>query len=480
MDSPSTESRRPKRIAVVGGGVGGLAAALRLSQATPAVDWRLLEASPRLGGVLSTVRKGDWLVEESADNFLTKLPWARDLCDACGIGDELLPTDESRRRAMVVCRGRLAGVPRGFVVMSPRELGPILASPVLSWRGRMRLAIEPLVPRGHKAGDESVASFARRRLGREAYERLVQPLLSGIYTADAERLSMAATMPQLIEQEAEYGSLYRAARHDTNSVNAGESGARYGLFLAPRNGMEQMVQSVADRLPRDRVRTNARVASATLGEAGFAPWRLTDERGEALGEYDGLVLATPAPHAASVLRGINPELAGELGAISYAGVAIVCLGVDKEQVRRPLEGFGFVAPAIEGRRLIAASFASLKFPGRAPDGKLLVRAFIGGALQPELLGLDDDQLIKLAKEELGDLIGLQGEPELTHIARWPGAMPQYHVGHTDRIERIENATAAMPALALAGAAYRGVGIPQCVRSGELAAERVLGGLGPQS
>lgn len=458
---------KPPSVAVVGGGLSGLAAALRLQEA--GADWRLFEASPRLGGVIETVEEAGYRIELSADNFLTREPWATDLCRKVGLERELLPTNRDRRRALVVRRGRVVPVPEGFVLMAPRALGPILASPVLSLLGKARLAAERWVPPKRAVGDESVASFARRRLGREAFERLVQPLVAGIYTADPERLSMAATLPRFLEQEAEHGSLWRAAqRGPGGDASNTESGARYGLFVAPRLGMQQLVDAVAARLPSDRLSMGSPVAGAIRQENG---WRLAGADDQPLGEHDALIVATPAYAAARLLRDAEPSLAERLDAIEYAGASIVCLGVRTEQVARPIDGFGFVVPAAERRRIIAASFSSYKFPGRAPDERLLIRVFVGGALQPELVDLDDDALVRLAREELGDLVGLRGEPEIARVARWPRQTPQYHVGHLDRVAEIERLTPA--SVELAGAAYRGVGVPQCVRSGELAAERAL-------
>lgn len=459
---------QPKRVAVLGGGITGLAAALRLEEA--GASWTLFEAAPRLGGVLESIRVGDYLVERSADNFLTREPWGTDFCRRLGVEDELLPTDPARRRALVVNRGRIRRVPEGFVLMAPQRAWPVLASPILSLAGKARLLCEPFVGARRDDADESVAAFARRRLGRETFERLVQPLVAGIYTADPERLSMAATMQPFVEQERRHGSLTRAALRREAPAERTESGARYGLFVAPRQGMQRIVDAVAARLPSERVRTGCTVER--VERLPDERWRLSDEAGAPLGDFDELIVTLPAPAAAALLRPLDAELGASLGAIEYAGCSVVCTGVQDTQVTRPIDGFGFVVPAVEGRRIIAASFSSYKFPGRAPAGRSIIRAFIGGALQPDLADLDDAELTAIAREELGDLVGLQGEPEFSLVARWPRRMPQYHVGHLDRVTKIEEA-ARRVGVELAGAAYRGVGVPQCIRSGELAADRVI-------
>lgn len=466
---PHSGNKPTTRIAVIGGGISGLAAAHRLGEIRPECEVQVLEASPQLGGVLQTVRQGDYLIETAADNFITKLPWAEELCERLGLADELLPTEPSLRKALVVSRGKIEPVPQAFVLMSAGKLWPLVTTPILSLPGKLRLALEPLVARRRDPSDpsdESVASFVRRRLGNEAFERLVQPLVAGIYTADPERLSMRAAMPKYFEQEQQYGSLWRGRRLEKSTT---ESGARYGAFVAPKLGMGQLVTTLAERLPQDAIKCNTPVRSVM--PAGSA-WRVELADGQS-SEYTGVVLATPAPHVAESVNAFAPELAASLGKIEYSSVAIAVLAVARRDIAKPLRGFGFVVPSVERRRIIAASFASLKFPGRAPDDQVLVRVFIGGALQPELLEGDDKQLISLAREELGDLIGLGGEPAYQSVFRWPASMPQYHLGHHSLVDRIEQLVAQQPGLELAGNAYRGVGIPQCIRSGELAAERIL-------
>ncbi|MCI0335406.1 MAG: protoporphyrinogen oxidase [Planctomycetes bacterium] len=494
------------RIAVIGGGITGLAAAHRLHELLPRAEVALFEAGPRVGGVLDTAHLDGFLVERSADNFLTRLPQAVALCRRVGLADELLSTDETRRRAFVVKNGQLVPIPDGFFLMSPRKLGPLLGSNVLSVPGKLRLLAETFVPRGPASKelnpeprtlnppDESVASFARRRLGNETFERLVQPLVAGIYTADPEKLSMAATMPEFLAQERDHGSLLRARRRAGRFRDQSDdsSGARYSLFAAPKDGMASLVQALVARISPSAIHLNApiesvrqmsdgrwqldfgfRISDFGLAEGSFNPQsRVPSGCRNPQSAFDALILAVPAYAAAELLRRHDPTLATELATIEYAGCAVVSLAFQRNQIGHALDGFGFVVPQVERRRIIAASFASQKFPGRAPEGAALIRVFIGGALQPELLDLPDHELRQLALDELRDLLQITGEPLLTDIARWPRSMPQYHVGHLDRIARIEELAARHPTLALAGNAYRGVGIPQCIASAESAAERL--------
>lgn len=491
---------RLPRIAVIGGGISGLSAANRLLELLPQAELTLFDASSRLGGVIETLDQGDFLVERSADSFITKAPWGIELCRRLAMADQLLPTNQSLRRAMVVFRGRLQPVPDGFFVMSPRKLAPMLSTSVLSLRGKLRMLVEPFVPPRQlhdvvsalgRIDDESVASFVRRRLGREVFDRLVQPLLSGIYTADPSKLSMASTMPEFLEYERTHGSLLRATlsrklpmavRHaDENGRYDAEyrqlplaeqdaSGARYGMFVSPRTGLGAMVRALEARLAHSTVRRGTRIVEVSGLEDGT--WKLTLDANQASEFFDAVIVAVPAYAAAALLARSARLLASELQAIPYAGCAVVSLGFDESQLATPVNSFGFVVPQVEGRRIIATSFASAKFPGRSPAGAVLARTFVGGALQPHLLRRDDSELKALVIDELHDLLGFRGEPALVDIARWPRSMPQYHVGHLDRVERIERLASELPNLALAGNAYRGVGIPQCIQSGEQAAEKI--------
>ncbi|MEX2173269.1 MAG: protoporphyrinogen oxidase [Pirellulaceae bacterium] len=508
--APLAPPALPRRIAIIGGGISGLAAANRVRELCPEAELTLFEAADRLGGVLQTDRRDGWLIERSADMFTTREPWALDLCRRLGIADELLETDPRFRRAYVVWRGRPMPVPAGFTLMSPARAWPILKTPILSPLGKLRLACESFIPRRRDPEDESLESFVVRRFGREAFDRLVQPLIGGIYTADPAKLSIQATMPLFVELERKYGSLIRGMRRERSEVRGQRSvghalrgvpgqgseasegrselasggreppessGARYGLFVAPSDGMQRLVDAVAARLPPEVVRLSAPVERIVGPDrrAGLdaGPWQIF-LRGQPEAElFDDLILAAPAPVCGRLLTSVDEKLAALVGSIPHAGCSLAFLGIRREQLSRPLAGFGLVAPAIEKRKFIAASLASLKFPGRAPEGKLLLRVFVGGAMQPDLAALPDGELRELVLAELRDLLGLTGEPEFFEVARWLGAMPQYHVGHLELVRQIEQRAAAVPHFALAGNAYRGVGVPQSIHSGEQAAERIV-------
>lgn len=455
-----------QQVAVIGGGISGLAAAHRLIELDPTLQVKLFEAGPRLGGVLETVERDGFLLERSADNFITTSPWALDLCKRIGFSHQLLPTNAANRRALVLCRGGLRHVPEGFQLMAAARVWPILTTPILSLRGKLRLLCEPLVPPRDENGDESLADFVRRRLGREAYERLVQPLVGGIYTADAEKLSIQATLGRFVEMEQRDGSLAMAmqASRQPNREPGSDSGARYSMFMAPRGGVGSLVQALAERLPDGTVELNSQIKRIERQENG---WQVGNSA------FDRVIIATPAHASARLLENVDADLAADLRRIPYAGCAIALVGYPREQIGHALDGFGFVVPEIENRRILAASFSSNKFPGRAPSGCVLLRVFLGGARHPEMVDLDDRQLRQIVIDELSEIISARGEPCLFEVARWHNAMPQYHVGHAALVRRIQQRAAALPGLALAGNAYQGVGIPDCIHSGEQAAESII-------
>ena len=462
------------KLLVVGGGVAGLAAAHRAIELTRdgrPVDLTLLEASGRLGGTISTERCGDFLVEGGADSFLTEKPWALDLCRRIGAEGRLIRTDDRHRRTFVAWGGRLRPLPEGFQLLAPTRLRPLLASRLFSWPGKLRMGLDLVLPRGGDP-DESLGAFVRRRLGREALERVAQPLIAGIYTADPDSLSLAATMPRFQEMERRERSvvlaMWRAARR-AGAQAADASGARWSLFASLAGGMEELVRLIAARLPAGAVRLGERVVELARDGAG---WRVVTAAGAAI-RGDAVVLATESYQAARLLRAADPSLSLLLGDIAYASSAIVTLAYRRAEVAHPLDGFGFVVPHAERRPLLACTFSSVKFPGRAPDGHVLLRVFMGGALQAGALDVDDDDLQVTARAQLAELLGARGEPALTRVVRHPRSMPQYQVGHLARVEAIELGLRRHPGLALAGAGYRGVGVPDCIRSGEAAAERVL-------
>jgi oxygen-dependent protoporphyrinogen oxidase len=436
------------------------------------LDVHLFEAGDGLGGVIFTERYEGFLIEHSADMFITNVPWALDLCRRVGLENQLIETRADHRRSFIVHRGRLCPVPEGFTLMSPVRIWPMLTTPLLSLRGKLRLGWEYFTPARRQGQDESLASFATRRLGREAYERLVQPLIGGIYTADPQRLSIMATMPQYVAMEQQHGSLIRGVRQAARNSQAEQtaSGARYSMFVTPRDGLSSLVEAIAARLPEGCVRLNTAIESLILRPDG--KWQLDVRCSGPAEVFDAVIVATGASRAAGLLTGTAPKLSSELSKIPHASTALVIVGYRRQQIAHPLDGFGFVVPIVEQRRILACSFSSIKFAGRAPPDSVLLRVFVGGACQADLLELSDDEIKRLVSDELNELIAARGESLFCKVIRWHDTMPQYHVGHLELVERIEQHAAALPNFQLAGNAYRGVGIPHCIRSGEQAAERV--------
>ena len=452
-------------VAVIGGGITGLAAAHRLSELAPSIKTTLFEAGSHVGGVLKTVNRDGFLLECGADNFITNLPEATNLCRRIGFEDQLVNTNDGLRQAFVVSKGKLRSIPDGFIVMAPSKLWPIFTTPILSPLGKLRLAWEYFV-RSRYSDDESLASFATRRFGRETYERLIQPLVGSIYATNPDRLSLQATLPRFIDMERKHGSLIRGAlrqRAARQQRSAPGSGAPYSLFMAPRDGMSSWVAAIADRLPPETIQLNSPVDHLQRNPDESWTLSLTNGRQEAI-EVDGVIMATPARVAAEKLSEIDSEVSASLASISYSSTAIVSLGLRREQIGHRLNGFGFVVPATEGRRILSASFSSVKYPGRAPAGQVLLRVFINGSAVPNMLEQSETELVSIAMSELDSLLKITGEPIMHHLVRYPTAMPQYELGHCAKIEAIQQRTAQLPGLELAGNAYEGVGIPNCIRS----------------
>lgn len=471
------------RIAVVGGGISGLAAAYRVTELCPQAEVVLFEAGLRVGGVLHTICEAGFQVEQSADNFITTVPWGIELCHRLGIADELIQTNPAFRQTFVVRRGKLHKLPDGFLMMAPTRLWPMAVTPLLSPWGKLRAAWEYVIPPRREEGDESMAAFVRRRLGREVFERLVEPLVSAVYAADMEKLSLEATLWQFREMEQKYGSLIRAMRARQKVQPRGQrsdSGARYSLFVTPRGGLSSLVEALVRRLPPGAIRLGFRVRRLDRGESG--DWLVAaDSGGEPSAErFDGVIVATPSHVAAGLVENLDPGLSADLGSIEHSGTAIVSVAYARQQVAHPLDGMGVVVPAIEQSPILACSFSSQKYAHRAPEGYVLLRVFAGGARRPELAIMQDEALCELVLGELSRLLGIRGQPVYTNIAHWPGTMPQYHVGHKALVGRIEAASQRLPRFALAGNAYHGVGIPHCIHSGQQAAERVVAQIAPSA
>lgn len=455
-----------QRVVVVGAGISGLSAAYRLTELAPELDVVVLERSDRAGGLIKTDVIDDFVVEQGPDSILTEKPQALALARRLGLESELLPTNTRDRGAFVVTRGRLERIPEGFSMMAATRALPILRSPILSRAGKLRLMAEVALPRRKAEDDESISSFVRRRFGPEVLARLAQPLMSGIYGSDPAELSLRSTMPRFVELERAHRSvtLGLLAKRRTSTQS---SGVRYGMFVAFKQG-NQTLTDVLQRRLGSRLRLHSPVAGVTRQGAQY---RVQIEGADAL-LADAVILATPARIMAPALEVLDERLSELLGGVRFGSTATVAYGFRDDAIVHPLNGFGFVVPSVEKRRILASTWASKKFAGRAPPGKVLLRAFFGGAHDESAPHLADSELIDLGISELDSLLGLKQEPLFTSVARQIQAMPKYVVGHGERVAAIEARLSQFPGLALAGNSLYGVGIPDAIGAGERAAETI--------
>lgn len=459
-----------KKIVVIGGGITGLSAAHHLlelqNERNLDIEVILIEKSNNLGGPIKTVKKDGFLIELGPDMFFTKKPWALNLSKRLGLEDELIETNESKRGTYVLWNRKLVPVPEGFLMLAPSRIIPFLKTPLFSWAGKLRMMLDLFISKGTQK-DESLSSFVKRRFGNEALERVAQPMIGGIYTADPEKLSLRAIMPQFIEMEQKYGSVIRGMLHN-NKDNKKDSGARYSQFLSFKNGMQTLVDSIEKKLPSGSINLNEEVNRISRYKDS---WRIGTDKKTI--EACGVIITTPSYQAAKLIGSFDQELSNDLSSIEYASSAVVIVAYKKEQISQDINGFGFVVPDVETSDLIACSFSSIKFDGRAPKDHMLCRAFVGGALNPGILELEDIEIIDKAKQGLSEVLGIQVEPIFEILERYPQAMPQYHIGHINKTEKIQKKLLEYKGLEMAGNAYNGVGLPECVNSGELAAESVL-------
>ena len=457
-------------IAIIGGGITGLAAAFTLQKL--GIPYTLVEAGSFLGGVIRTEARDGFLLEGGPDSILAQKPEGLALCRELGLADRLVPTNPDDRSVYILRGGRLHPLPEGMMLAVPTRIRPFLRSRLFSWPGKLRMGLDLVIPRRNGHSDESIASFLRRRFGQEAVERLGEPLLAGIHAGDPERLSILATFPRFRELEIRSGSLVRgmwAAPRPKREPGEQQPSAFYSL----RCGLRELVDALVLRLDRDALVTKLPVRQVERNGTGY---RLRLDRQATL-EATRVIVAAPGPRIAPALRELVPETAAVLAAIPFASSATVLLGYRREQVAHPLKGYGMVVPRTEGLRTTALSFVSTKFPYRAPDGHVLLRGFLGGVRDGSVLGLTDEEMVDTVTREMTGLLGLRGGPVMTRVFRWPGGTPQLEVGHLDRMDAVEALLARRaPGLHLVGAGIRSTGIPDSVAEGTRAACAAAEGL----
>jgi oxygen-dependent protoporphyrinogen oxidase len=456
-----------KRVAIVGGGISGLAAAFALQKERSQgaqIEYVIFESSAQFGGVIRTEADEDCLVEAGPDSFLTEKPWAADLCRELGLGDQLMGSNDAARKTYMLIKGRLVTIPDGLMFMVPTRLTPTFFSPLFSGRTKFRILREWFHQPKQRHSDVTVADFVEQHYGREMVERVADPLLSGVYGGSADELSVQAVLPRFLSMEASHGSLGRAM---LSARKRQPASSRASLFTSLKNGMQQMVDSLVARIPPSAQRLNTSVR-AVKPESG--KWLvIANQRTE---EFDAVIISTPAYVASELLSGAQ-ELAVDLGAIRYSSSVTVALAYGPK-VRAVLPpGFGFLVPRSENRRTVAATFVHSKFPHRAPENRALIRCFLGGTRDEAILQTSEGEIESVVRRELEEILGVRDEPLFVRVHKWQGAMAQYNVGHTSRVSRIRDVIAQMPGLALAGNAYSGIGVPDCIRSGSEAAAKIL-------
>jgi oxygen-dependent protoporphyrinogen oxidase len=472
-----------KRIAIIGGGIAGLSAAHELERHRhfgAEIDYVLYEGSPRIGGVLQTERVEGCLIEAGPDSFLTEKPWASDLCQELGIANEIIGSNDAARKTYILVNNRLIPMPDGLMFLVPTQILPTILSPLFSLATKFRMAREYFYPPHDLTNpthgeDETVAALVERHYGKEMVERLADPLLSGVYGGEANQLSVRAVLPRFADMEAKYGSLGRAMLAQNKLAQkkiADEKGSipARPIFSSLRDGMIRLIDVLATSMDPQRIRTNIPITEIQRREYG---WLVNTAAGGS--SFDAVILATPAPAAARLIRHSAPAVAQELAEIRYGSSITVGLVYDAN-VQVP-DGFGFLVPRTENKRLLACTFVHNKFPHRAPENRSLLRCFLGGSRDEAALSLSTDEILSIVRRELDEILDITDAPLATRVYKWPSSMAQYSVGHLDRLERIRQLLQETPRLTLAGNGYHGIGVPDCVRTGREAATQMLGYLG---
>jgi protoporphyrinogen/coproporphyrinogen III oxidase len=460
-----------KRIIIIGGGIAGLAAAYYTQKIAGEkgipVHVTVLERGTYWGGKITTERVDGFVIEGGPDTFLAAKPWGIALCRELGLESRLQSTNPHNRNTYVLHRGRLQRLPDGLTMMIPTQFGPMAKTSLLSWPQKARMGLDFFLPPAPLNGDESLGAFISRRLGRATYENLIEPLMSGIYAGDGDQLSLASTFPYLRELELKYGSLARGAL-DLRKKMPLSPGSRSG-FMTPTTGLAEIIEVLVKRLTDSGValRLNTSVVQLLKNASGYTVVLNTNESIEA----DSVISAAPAYMSGTLLSLIDSQLSADLQKIPYASTATVSLAYRQSALSHKLDGYGYVIPRRAGRRALACTWTSTKFPHRAPEGYALLRVFIGRAGQD--IPWNETELLELARAELAYTLNLTATPILSRVFMWEDAMPQYNLGHPDLLKRIDLALAQHPGLVLAGNGYRGIGIPDCIHSGETAAGLVV-------
>jgi len=467
-----TTGENVKRIVVIGAGITGLAAAYALHQAKSEgqdVEWLLLEREDRVGGKIHTERTGGFVIDGGPDCFLPEKPWVGQLAAALGIDGDMLPTNDEHKKTFILSGGKLHLLPDGVMGLVPTKFVPFATSGLFSWPGKLRMAADLVIPKRQDDGDETLASFVRRRLGQEALDKLAEPLIGGIHASDPEQMSLKATFPRFLDMEQKSGSLIRhmlKARKKMPAPPPPKPGRpKRTFFMSFVQGMSELTDSCAARLDPERVLTGVAVTGIEREGDGY----LVKVAGRDPIKGSAVIVATEAHAAASLVEPIDSTMSEALASIPHVSSATVSLAYKKDEAGHDLDGFGFIVPSVEHRKIMASTWTSTKWSHRVPEGYVMLRAFVGGAHNQELADLGEAEMTQMVRAELKDLMGIVAKPDLVRIFRWPKGMPQYTLGHLERVAKIESRAAGHAGLLIAGGAYHGVGIGDCINAGQKAA-----------
>jgi oxygen-dependent protoporphyrinogen oxidase len=482
-----------KKVIVIGAGAAGLGAAYKVRRSADAghdVDCVVLERDDRVGGKIAgefvDTDGGRFVVDGGPDCFLTSKPAVHRIAKLTGIDAHKLPTDDSRKKTLILSRGKLYEMPDGVMMFAPTKFVPFATTGLFSWPGKLRMGMDILVPKKKVAdgelNDETLESFIVRRMGRECLDRLAEPLVGGVHASDPAVMSLAATFPNLLEMEQKHGSMLKGFLAQRKMVD--EMRKKYPpdpknprtFFTSLTGGMTELTDSMADAVGRERIRTGVSVERLERLEDGTYSTVLSDGSTETA---DAVVVATEAWAAEPIVRPVDATIADTLAEIPTSTSATVSFAFDAAEVGINMNAFGVLCPQVENRALMAATYSSTKWPGRAPAGKVLLRGFVGGPHNQAIMEKSDEELTGIVLSELRSILGIDpdAQPLFSRIYRWHLGMPQYTMGHLDRVALIEQRSADLPGLALAGGSYRGVGIPNCIESGEAAVSKVLADFG---
>jgi len=471
----------PCHVLVIGGGITGLSAAYSVMQesqkAGVPVHCTVLEKEPRWGGKILTRSINDLLIEAGPDSFLTTKPAAMELCQALGLENRLLPTNSQHNQTFAFCRGKLRELPQGLLAFRPQRVDRFVRSGLLSVSGMLRMGAERFWPRPSEIpADESLSAFFSRRFGKEAFDNLLEPLVAGIYAGDAHELSIEATFPRFRELEREYGSVIKGMRamQSLQPPVSHASKKSLTMFMTLQGGLGELIQALIQRLNTQKVQLQSGVTVQNLEPPSQSDtsYRLSLD-GEQTLTGDAVIMTTPAYSSANMLRQFYPELASVLNEIPYASTATVSLAYKTEAIRSSIRGFGFVVPRKEQCALLAATWSSLKWRDRSKPDDTLIRGYVGGRGKEALLEKTDQEIGQAIRQELAVIAGLTAVPHYMEVHRWYQGMPQYTLGHQGRLSTIADTLKGVPRLYLAGAAFRGIGIPDCIRDGMQAGKEAI-------